>query len=141
MILENKHVFVVEDNAQNLAIVSAVLRRNGATVSFDRWGIETAERMARLNKIDIILLDLMFPRGVTGYDVFDKIKSYPELADIPIVAVTASDPSVEMNKVRDKGFSGFISKPINHKVFATQIATVLEGTPVWDTNAHDDVII
>ena len=38
MLLQNKHIFVVEDDPRNLAIIRTILRENGARVSFDHWG-------------------------------------------------------------------------------------------------------
>jgi CheY-like chemotaxis protein len=130
-LLENKRIFVVEDNATNLAIISSILRRNGATVFYDRWGHKTVQKMLKIGNFDIILLDLMFPTGITGYDVYDVIQATPELVDIPVAIVSAADPTSEMPKVRSKGMQGFISKPIDHRSFPTMIATILEGTPVW----------
>lgn len=131
MDLTDKHVFVVEDDATNLAVVSAILRRHGAFVYHDRWGLNTLKQMQMIPHIDLILLDLMFPEGVSGYDVFDQIRENPKFNDIPIVAVTASDPDVELPKVQTRGFSGFLTKPLNHKTFAQDLGTILEGNPVW----------
>ena len=73
MLLAGKHVFLVEDNPTNLAVMSSILRQNGATVSFDHWGDTTLWNMMQLEHIDIILLDLMLPRQVSGYDIYDVI--------------------------------------------------------------------
>lgn len=129
--LAGKHIFVVEDNAANLAIISSILRRSGASISYDRWGHDTITKMLKLEHVDIILLDLMFPSGITGYDIFDKLQETPELADIPVVIVSAADPTTEMHKARSKGFQGFISKPVDYLTFPQILETILEGTPVW----------
>jgi CheY-like chemotaxis protein len=135
--LTGKTIYIVEDNATNLAIISSILRRHNAQIRYDRWGIETIERLASFGKVDLIILDLMFPRGVTGYDVFDQLKKHPQFANIPVVAVSAADPQVEMPKAKAKGFKGFISKPINHKLFPQQIAALIEGQEIWeDDNLH-----
>lgn len=131
MILADKHIFVVEDDASNLAIISAILRRHGGRVSYERWGRETARLMAQRGNIDIILLDLMFPGGVTGFDVFTAIRERPELAAVPVVAVTAADPAEKLRQAMDMGFSGFICKPIDRRTFPEQIAAVLAGKQVW----------
>jgi two-component system, sensor histidine kinase and response regulator len=139
MILQDKNIFIVEDDSTNLAIISALLRRNGATILFDRWGIDTITRIQRAKNIDIILMDLMLPNGVTGYDVFDSLKTVPSLATIPVVMVSAADPTLEMNRARTKGFMGFISKPINHRKFPTYIAQIIEGIPLWgETYTEED---
>jgi CheY-like chemotaxis protein len=70
-----------------------LLEQNGAKMSFERWGKDTMERLRAFAPIDLILLDLMFLHGITGYDIFDRIRAQLEFQHIPIVAVSASDPS------------------------------------------------
>jgi CheY-like chemotaxis protein len=131
MPLRDTKIFVIEDDPNNLAIISAILRRQGATVYFDLWGHETTSRIINLMPIDVILLDLMLPGNITGYDIFDQLKAIPALANIPVVAVTAMDPATEVAKARDKGFDGFICKPIRTKTFTTYMHTILHGEQVW----------
>jgi CheY-like chemotaxis protein len=133
VLLKGKHIFVVEDDPRNLAIIRTFLQQAGAVVPYDHWGDTTLNRILTYSfKIDLILLDIMFPHSVSGYDIFDAIRAVPELRDIPIVAVTASDPDVEMKKAYEKGFSGYISKPLDHSSFTRQIAAILEGKEVWN---------
>jgi CheY-like chemotaxis protein len=132
MLLDGKRIFVVEDDSSNLAIIRTILLRQGASVPFDVWGSGTIDILRNSLPIDLILLDLALPRGVSGYDVFDQIRVTPELAKIPVVIVTAADPSTEMVKARTKGVNGFISKPIKYGSFAQSVASVLRGEAVWD---------
>jgi CheY-like chemotaxis protein len=81
--------------------------------------------------IDVLLLDLMLPKGLSGYEVFDQIRAVPGLQDFPIVAVTALDPGIGMNKAREKGFKGYITKPIRANTFGQYIAAILDGKEVW----------
>lgn len=131
MLLKDKRVFVVEDDPSNLAVISSILKNNGAYISYDQWGDTTLDKLRDMARVDIILLDLMLPGGGSGYDVFEAIRAVPELNDIPIVVVTASDPDIEMSKARDKGMNGYISKPLNRLQFPKQIAAVLDGEEVW----------
>jgi CheY-like chemotaxis protein len=130
MLLKDKRIFVIEDDPTNLAIASFILKQHGATVRFDVWGGSGAERMVYFMP-DIILLDLHLPGNISGYDVLATIRAHPQLKAIPVVAVTASDPSAEMVKARDKGFTGYITKPIRTGTFGTLIAAVLDGKDVW----------
>lgn len=130
-LLEGRKIFILEDDVNNLAVITSMLRRYGATIYFDSWGVETAQTIKAFMPIDIILLDIHLPNNVTGYDVFDHIKQIPELADIPIVAVTASDPDREMKKAKEKGFNGYISKPIRTKTFISSLLAILSGEEVW----------
>ena len=132
MLLEGKHIYVVEDDAMNLAVIRTILRRSGAIVPFDHWGDTTLSRMLSYPfKIDMFLLDIMLPHNVSGYDILKAIRAEPVLANIPIVAVTASDPDVEMNKARQQGFDSYISKPLDRTKFAYYIAAILEGAEIW----------
>ena len=129
--IEGKVAFVLEDDVNNLAIISSILSRCGLVVHFDTWGTQTPYQIKKFMPIDIILLDMMLPNGITGYDVFDAIKDTPGLAHIPIVAVTAMDPGTEMARARTHGFSGYLSKPIRTRSFARAIQAILNGNQVW----------
>ncbi|GAB5492867.1 MAG: hypothetical protein Phog2KO_30820 [Phototrophicaceae bacterium] len=130
--LQGKRIFLVEDNLANRAIMQILLEQQGAKTSFERWGKETVIQLRKFMPVDIILLDLMFPRGVTGYDVFDEIRKYPEFKHIPIVAVSASDPSASIPKAKEKGFCGFIPKPVDYDRFPEQIISILNNEAIWD---------
>ncbi|MCB9436222.1 MAG: response regulator [Anaerolineales bacterium] len=131
MLLTDKRIFVVEDNVAYANILMTALQMQGAQTYFDRWGTHTINRLLQLGHIDIILMDLMLANNISGYDVFDEIQAIPELSTIPVVVVSASDATLEMDKCRKKGFAGFISKPISLKTLPQTIARVLTGTPVW----------
>ena len=131
MLLKGKRIFIVEDNLNNRAIMQLLLEQQGAVVSFERWGTETLQRLQAFAPVDIILLDLMFPNNVTGYDIFDQIRTDLAFESVPIVAVSASDPSVAIPKTREKGFAGFLLKPIRNNTFAPQILSIMEGNPIW----------
>jgi len=125
MILENKRIFVVEDNVQNKTIMQMLLEMHGAKVAIDRFGKETVARLRSFMPVDAILLDLMLPNQVSGFDIFQQIREIEELRTIPIIAVSAADPSQAIPKAKAMGFSGFISKPIDFERFANQIAEMM----------------
>src|SRR5258708_2149596 len=96
MSLKNRRIFIVEDNVGNLAVASIYLEQDGAKIKVERRGLKTAQAVLRSLPIDIILTDLMLPNSVSGFDIFDEIRRVPELAAIPVVAVSAADPDVAM---------------------------------------------
>jgi CheY-like chemotaxis protein len=129
--LNDKTIMIVEDNVANLAVFNVVLRNSGARILQDFWNTDTVNLLQRFPSVDIILLDLMLHNGISGYDIFDKIKGFPQLGHIPIILVTAADPGIEMPKAKLKGFNGFIGKPIDALLFPQQIADCINGIPVW----------
>jgi len=129
--LTGKRIFIVEDDVVNMAVFATVLKQSGATVVQDPWNSQTIHLILRQMPVDIILLDLMLRHGVSGYEIYDQLRLTPELAEIPVVAVSASDPVAGIQKAREKGFAGFISKPIRLNEFADQIADILNGEELW----------
>jgi CheY-like chemotaxis protein len=136
MLLKNKQIFIAEDNLQNRIIFQMILVKHGAQVQFERWGNGSLFQLKRLEKVDVIILDLMLAYGVTGYDIFDQIRAVPEFAKVPIVAVSATEPGLGIPKTRSKGFSGFIAKPIDDMLFPQQIAALINGEEVWYAGSH-----
>lgn len=132
MLLKGNKIFIVEDNMGNLAIATFYLEQHGGAKTFsDRWVKRTPEIILGRLPIDVILMDLMFPNNVSGFDVFAQIKAVPALAHIPIVAVSASDPDRAVPRAMAAGFAGFISKPISDLI-SRQVADIIAGKRVWD---------
>ena len=130
-LLSNKRVFVVEDDITNIAVISTLLKQEEALVGFARWSSNTIGSMTLMAPIDVILLDLNLDHGTSGFDVFDRIRADKQFAKVPIVAVSALDPALAMSEARQKGFAGFISKPVDFSLFASQVASIAKGEQVW----------
>lgn len=128
--LTNHLIYLVEDDAGNLAIASHYLRQAGARIRFDRWGVDTPDNILKAMPVSVILLDLMFPQGISGFDVFQQIQQVPGLSAVPVVAVSAMDPDVAIPRAMQLGFAGFIAKPITASI-VTQVAEALAGKKVW----------
>jgi len=129
MLLKKKRIFIIEDNLINRSIMQLALEQEGATVEFERWGLDTENRLNAFAPVDTILLDIMFPGDITGYEIFDRIRLLPGFSTVPIVVVTA----LNLNKqIRQKGFSGYIQKPINLSIFPHKIAAVVNGKQLWN---------
>lgn len=131
MLLRGKRIFIVEDNMQNRVVFTMTLMLQGALLEFDRWGRHTVQRLQNYPRVDLIVLDLMLPAGNTGYDIFDELRSFPEFNAVPIVAVSAAEPAIAIPKTKQKGFSGFIAKPIDDDLFPKQVVKLIGGEQVW----------
>jgi len=134
MSLDGIRVFYIEDDLKNRTIVQTILEASGCVLDYEQWGFPeiTLRKLIRFRP-QIILLDLMFAHQTTGYDVFKAIRRHPQFQHIPIIAVSAADTSIEIPKTRAHGFNGFISKPLDIRLFPKQIEKVLEGETIWYT--------
>ena len=136
MLLKDKIIFLVEDDAVSLSVIRMLLEREGAHVPFDHVGSRTINQLLDiLNvpqlKIDLILLDLKLLHGISGYDVLKAIRALPGLVRTPVVAFTAADPDEEIPKARAAGFNGYLTKPIDRSHFIQDLGLILDGEPVW----------
>jgi CheY-like chemotaxis protein len=131
MLLQGKSIFVVEDNLQNRVVFQMTMITHGATLEFERWGRDTVRRLQACRCVDLIILDLMLYGGVSGYDIFKEIRGHSQFDHIPIIAVSAAEPSIAIPKAQQMGFAGFIAKPINDDLFPDQIARIMAGEPIW----------
>jgi CheY-like chemotaxis protein len=129
--LADKRIFIVEDDISNMTIFAASLKAGGATVIQDIWNDETVAMLKHQLPVDAILLDLRLRYGISGYDIFAQLQAEPELANIPVVIVSASDPDLEIPRAKASGFAGFIRKPIKLLDFPKQIARCIQGQPLW----------
>jgi CheY-like chemotaxis protein len=129
--LADKRIFIVEDDISNMTIFAASLKAGGATVIQDIWNDETVAMLKHQLPVDAILLDLRLRYGISGYDIFAQLQAEPELAHIPVVIVSASDPDLEIPRAKASGFAGFIRKPIKLLDFPKQIARCIQGQPLW----------
>lgn len=80
---------------------------------------------------DVIFLDLHLG-PLDGFEICRLLKSDPRFKDSQIIALTASMMPDELNTVREVGFDGLISKPINHQIFGSHIERLLAGESVWE---------
>ena len=128
--LRDKRIFITEDNTLNRSVYMMLLKISGAIIEFDRLGRETPSKVETF-KPDLIILDLMLPNGDSGYQIFNKIQKMPHYGNVPIVAISASEPSVALPKCKELGFSGFIAKPIEEELLVDQLVRLIEGEEVW----------
>jgi CheY-like chemotaxis protein len=131
MQLSQKRIFVVEDNIGNLTIAKTLLQAHGAIVATHRFGHDVLPHLKNFHPMDLIILDLMLPSGMTGYDIFSLIRSQPEFDGIPIIAMSVMDRSKAVPEVKKRGFSGYISKPISFQEFPKQIGDIIAGQNIW----------
>jgi CheY-like chemotaxis protein len=113
---ERMSILVVEDNDDNQLLAQIVLERAGYRVHVAASSAE-ARQSIRAHRPNLILMDVQL--GLEdGLDVARRLKADPDTAAIPIVALTAL-PSAD--HVTAAGCAGFISKPIDTRIFPAQV--------------------
>lgn len=121
--MNGRRILVVEDNLDNMMLISDVLNSLNYQVLQAPDG-EQGVRMARLEKPDLILMDLSLPR-MDGWAATREIKGDPELASIPIIALTAHAMVGDRERALEAGCNDYVSKPINLRELAAKLAQYL----------------
>lgn len=119
-----KQILIIDDEQTISTAMSVRLRAVGHEVTLASSG-EAGLVEAANHKPDVILLDIRMP-GIDGYEVCQKLKSTPGLADIPVIFVSANATETTRQKAFEVGGFGFIPKPYEPKdvLDAIQSATV-----------------
>ena len=116
-------ILIVEDSALNRKLVQTLLRPHGYRLLIAVDGQEAIEIATREHP-DLILMDMQLPK-VSGYDATQTLKTQPETADIPIVALTAHAMAEECEHALSIGCDGYITKPIDTRAFPGQVKEYL----------------
>ncbi len=116
-----KKILVVDDKEDSRVLVEKVLRLRGYEVIGAGTG-EDAINMAQTELPDLILMDVRLPGGIDGLEATRRIKALPQLAHIPILAMTASVRPEDEQRALDAGCSGFVRKPVDIDELPKQVA-------------------
>jgi two-component system cell cycle response regulator DivK len=104
-------ILLVEDNEMNRDMLSRRLIRRGhdVTMAIDGpAGIDCAVE----NRPDLILMDISLP-GMDGWEVTKVLRSRPETASIPIIALTAHAMEIDRQQSLEVGCNDYDTKPID----------------------------
>lgn len=123
--MTKSRVLVIEDNEQNMYLVSFILEKNGYEV-IQAWNGDEGVNLAVLNEPDLILLDIQLP-VMDGYSVARAIRKKPSLAKTPMIAVTSYAMPGDRDQAMAAGCTGYIEKPIDPENFMLQVEQFVKG--------------
>lgn len=118
-------ILYIEDNDDNLFMLSRRLRRRGFDVLAARDG-EAGVQSALKSLPDLILMDLVLP-VMDGWEATAKLKSLPETMAIPVIAVSSHAMSGDREKALAAGCDDYHTKPIDFERLLIAINSYLVG--------------
>jgi putative two-component system response regulator len=104
-------VLIVDDEYIGRETLQSVLEGEGYELEMAENGFQAIEKAKQLLP-DVILLDVMMP-GMTGFEVCQRIRNDPQIAEIPIIILTALDDRESLLNALKAGADDFISKPFD----------------------------
>jgi CheY-like chemotaxis protein len=126
-------ILYVEDHLESREVMEIILTTVMGihkTVIFQ----DSANFITRIEQLpwvpDLFLLDIhMKPH--TGFEMLRMLRSHPTFASKPVIALTASVMSEEVQLLKSSGFDGVVAKPVDVETFPSILNRILSGEQIW----------
>lgn len=123
---EKRKVLIVDDIRFNRFLLKELLEKFNQDVLEAQSGLE-ALSMARHHKPDMIVMDIRMP-GMDGNETTLRLKADPETKQIPVIALTGDIVSTAREKIMEKGYDGYLTKPVKIDALLFELARFLPHT-------------
>jgi two-component system phosphate regulon response regulator PhoB len=121
--MAKQKILAVDDEEDILELLRFNLTKEGFAVVCAGSG-EEALKLTRLEKPELILLDLLLP-GIDGLEVAKRLKNDPSTRGIPVIMVTAKGEEADIVTGLEVGAEDYITKPFSRKVLIARVRAVL----------------
>lgn len=134
MVARSSNILLVEDDDNDVFLIKRAFRKlnlphslhlveDGEAAINYLQGREPYNQKDNFILPELILLDLKLPR-ISGLEVLQWIRQQPDLKRMPIVILTASRESIDINKAYDLGVNSYLVKPVNFNEFLEMLSTL-----------------
>ena len=120
-----KKALVIEDNADNMKLITFILEKNGYNTIRAENGT-TGIELALKEKPDFVLLDIQLP-DMDGTEVLKELRKSEIDGGIPIIPITSYAMSGDRERLIGAGCNGYIEKPIDPVTIMNQIKEIIGG--------------
>ena len=118
-----KRILLIEDEEDIASLIKLQAEVSGYKLHVEVDGVNGYRAVER-EKPDLVILDIMLP-GQNGLDVCRKIKSNPDLRDIPVIILTAKSEELDIVLGLELGADDYVAKPFSPKVLFSRAKAVL----------------
>ena len=109
--MAGEQILVVEDNAKNMKLLRDVLQATGyRTLEASTGG--QALTLATEHGPALVLMDIRLP-DMDGVEALSRLRMDERTASIPVLAVTAQAMEGDSERIKEAGFDGYLSKPVD----------------------------
>jgi two-component system alkaline phosphatase synthesis response regulator PhoP len=120
-------VLIVDDEPQIVEVLQDYFTQSGFRVLSARDG-PSAFSILRAERPDLVVLDLMLPGGMDGFDICRRLRQDPALAEIPIVMLTARGEETDRLIGLELGADDYVVKPFSPREVVARVKSVLRRT-------------
>jgi two-component system, OmpR family, alkaline phosphatase synthesis response regulator PhoP len=116
-------ILLIEDEEDIAALIKLQAEISGYKLVVEVDGLNGLRAVER-EKPDLIILDIMLP-GQSGLDVCRKVKTNPELKNIPVIILSAKSEELDVILGLELGADDYVSKPFSPKILFSRVRAVL----------------
>jgi two-component system phosphate regulon response regulator PhoB len=128
-----QRVLICDDEVDLAALVEFNLKEAGFSVEVAHSG-ESALKLARANRPDLVLLDVMLP-DVSGSEICRRLKTDPVTSGVPVMMLTARNEEPDRVKGFEAGADDYVTKPFSVRELVLRVKAVLRRQPSSGTAA------
>jgi CheY-like chemotaxis protein len=121
---------IIDDNPKNVNVLARLLSNEGLSSVQITNPAKLDAALEHAENIKVIFVDLEMP-GTNGYQILTQLKADVRFQSVPVLAYTVHVS--EINVAHERGFDGFLGKPLDADNFPDQLARILSGEAVWET--------
>ena len=125
--MDQKTVLIIEDEEDAAELFAEMMRVSGFRVIKTSKSVP-AIAMMNTEKPDVVLLDIMMPE-ISGLDILRQMRRDPNLANIPVIVVTAKGMPADIKNGMEAGASTYLTKPVGFRELKEAVDRTLESKP------------
>ncbi len=122
-----KRVLIIDDEPSIVISLEFLLKRAGLEVQVARDGEEGLAKVRELRP-DAVVLDVMMPK-LDGFEVLKAVRADPEIADIPVLMLTAKAREAEQQRGLTLGANAYMAKPFSTHELVDQVMALIGTEP------------
>lgn len=119
--LENKKIYVVDDDPEICTLLQTYLSRNGFNVTSALDGLVFLDQIALEDDYDLIVLDIMLP-NIDGFEVCRRLRTFSQ---VPVIMLTANSDETDRIIGLELGADDYLAKPFNPRELLARIKAIL----------------
>jgi signal transduction histidine kinase/HPt (histidine-containing phosphotransfer) domain-containing protein len=121
----NAKILIVDDNISHLGPLIDLLSQHGAIPLIAQNGADALE-LIQENRPDLILMDIILPYGMNGFQTCQNIKSDPQFKEIPIIFLSSLKSIIDKINAFEAGGVDYIEKPLENNEVLIRVNTHLK---------------
>ncbi|MCQ4086625.1 CHASE3 domain-containing protein [Saccharibacillus sp. JS10] len=122
--LEGTRMMIVDDDIRNVYALTSMLEKHGVDIVVALTGLDALDKLNTEGPFDMIFMDIMMPE-LDGLETMRRIRLAPELAHIPILALTAKAMKEDREKCLNAGASDYLTKPLDMNLVQERMKILL----------------